>query len=135
MGFAHSRSSRRAPGASQADGGGVHRRWWLFHGVGGTPDGPSRVPALHYDRVRRPGNRPHSREAGAKGIPTYGVGLGGVNWEKLAQGFGADGVVADSEKSLGDAIGAASEVGKTTGNRGEDRRVWLRSAVQRAAEI
>ena len=28
-----------------------------------------------------------------KGIPTYGVGLGGVDWERLAQSFGADGAV------------------------------------------
>ena len=49
-----------------------------------------------------------------KGIPTYGVGLGGVNWERLAQGFGADGTVVDNEKSLGDAIGAALKSGRTT---------------------
>jgi acetolactate synthase-1/2/3 large subunit len=49
-----------------------------------------------------------------KGIPTYGVGLGGVNWERLARGFGADGTVVDSEKSLGDAIGAALKSGGTT---------------------
>jgi acetolactate synthase-1/2/3 large subunit len=49
-----------------------------------------------------------------KGIPTYGVGLGGVNWERLAQGFGADGTVADSENSLGDAISCALKSGRTT---------------------
>ncbi|MGD0962569.1 MAG: thiamine pyrophosphate-binding protein [Candidatus Acidiferrales bacterium] len=49
-----------------------------------------------------------------KGIPTYGVGLGRVNWERLAQGFGADGTVADSEKSLADAIGCALKSGRTT---------------------
>jgi acetolactate synthase-1/2/3 large subunit len=49
-----------------------------------------------------------------KGIPTYGVGLGGVNWEKLAQGFEADGTVVDNEKALGDAIGCAVKTGRTT---------------------
>jgi acetolactate synthase-1/2/3 large subunit len=49
-----------------------------------------------------------------KGIPTYGVGLGGVNWERLAQGFGADGTVVDTEKGLSDALSAALKSGRTT---------------------
>ncbi len=49
-----------------------------------------------------------------KGIPTYGVGLGGVNWERLAQGFGADGTVVDNENALGDAIKCALKSGRTT---------------------
>ena len=42
-----------------------------------------------------------------KGLPAYGVHTGGINWEKLAQGFGADGTVVDNEHALGDAIKAA----------------------------
>jgi len=42
-----------------------------------------------------------------KGVPPFGIGLGGVEWEKLAQGFGADGYVCDNEKALGDALQAA----------------------------
>lgn len=49
-----------------------------------------------------------------KGIPIYGVSLGGVNWERLAQGFGADGMVVDSEKSLGDALRNALKSQRTT---------------------
>jgi acetolactate synthase-1/2/3 large subunit len=49
-----------------------------------------------------------------KGIPTYGVGLGGVNWERLAEGFGADGTVVDNENALGDAIKCALKSGRTT---------------------
>jgi len=37
-----------------------------------------------------------------------------VNWERLAQGFGADGTVADSENALGDAISSALKSGRTT---------------------
>ncbi|MEQ8193912.1 MAG: thiamine pyrophosphate-binding protein [Rhodospirillales bacterium] len=42
-----------------------------------------------------------------KGFPTFGVGLGGVDWVKIAQGFGADGYVADNEHALGDALKSA----------------------------
>ena len=42
-----------------------------------------------------------------KGVPPFGVGLGGVDWEKLAQGFGADGYVTDNEHALGDALKSA----------------------------
>lgn len=50
-----------------------------------------------------------------KGLPAYGVHTGGVNWEKIAQGFGADGVVVDNERALGDAISTALQrPGRTT---------------------
>ncbi|BBK33384.1 acetolactate synthase-1/2/3 large subunit [Stella humosa] len=49
-----------------------------------------------------------------KGLPTYGVKMGGMDWEKLAQGFGADGVVVDTEHALGDALQAALKTGRTT---------------------
>ena len=51
----------------------------------------ARKAADHRDGVRRPRNRTHSRQAGDQGIPLYGVELGGVDWEKLAKAFGADG--------------------------------------------
>ena len=49
-----------------------------------------------------------------KGIPRYGIGLGGLNWTALAEGFGADGVVVETEHQLGDALLAAVESGRTT---------------------
>jgi acetolactate synthase-1/2/3 large subunit len=49
-----------------------------------------------------------------KGIPRYGIGLGGVDWEKLAAGFGADGVVVETEHQLGDALTAAARSGRST---------------------
>ncbi|WP_445503263.1 thiamine pyrophosphate-binding protein [Microvirga sp. G4-2] len=49
-----------------------------------------------------------------KGLPLHGVGLGGCDWEKLAQGFGADGVTVDTENGLQDALGAALKSGRTT---------------------
>lgn len=49
-----------------------------------------------------------------KGIPRHGVGIGGLNWEALAQGFGADGVVVDTAHKLGDALAAALKTGRTT---------------------
>ncbi len=49
-----------------------------------------------------------------KKIPTYGVGIGGINWERLAQGFGADGVTVDNENALGDSLRAAVRTGRTT---------------------
>ena len=42
-----------------------------------------------------------------KGFPRFGVNMGGTDWVKLAQGFGADGYVAETEKALGDALNAA----------------------------
>ncbi|WP_161140012.1 thiamine pyrophosphate-binding protein [Propylenella binzhouense] len=49
-----------------------------------------------------------------KGIPFHGVSLGGVDWEKLAQGFGADGVTVDNEHAFGDALQAAVRSDRTT---------------------
>lgn len=49
-----------------------------------------------------------------KGLPRHGVGIGGVDWERLAQGFDADGVVVDGENALGDALTAAAASDRTT---------------------
>lgn len=49
-----------------------------------------------------------------KQIPSYGVGIGGMHWDKLAQGFGADGVVVDNERDLQGALTAALKSGRTT---------------------
>ncbi|MGE0749775.1 MAG: thiamine pyrophosphate-binding protein [Variibacter sp.] len=49
-----------------------------------------------------------------KGLPTYGVHLGGCDWEKLAHSFGADGAIVDTENALGDALSAAVKSGRTT---------------------
>jgi acetolactate synthase-1/2/3 large subunit len=49
-----------------------------------------------------------------KGLPAYGVGLGGIDWEKVAQGLGADGVTVDTEPALGDALTAAIRSGRPT---------------------
>jgi acetolactate synthase-1/2/3 large subunit len=49
-----------------------------------------------------------------KGIPKYGIGLGGLDWEKLAAGFGADGAVVETEHQLGDALLAAAKSGRST---------------------
>ena len=49
-----------------------------------------------------------------KGVPKHGVGIGGLNWESLAHGFGADGVVVDTAHKLGDALQSALKTGRTT---------------------
>ncbi|HLH72266.1 MAG TPA: thiamine pyrophosphate-dependent enzyme, partial [Chloroflexota bacterium] len=49
-----------------------------------------------------------------KGLPKYGVGLGGIDWEKLAGGFGAEGVVVESENALADALQATLGTRRTT---------------------
>ena len=49
-----------------------------------------------------------------KGIPRYGVKLGGLDWEKIAQGFGADGIAVTTEQGLQAAIKNALQSGKTT---------------------
>jgi acetolactate synthase-1/2/3 large subunit len=49
-----------------------------------------------------------------KGIAPHGVKLGGVDWEKLAHSFGADGVTVDTEQGLGNALTAALQSGRTT---------------------
>jgi acetolactate synthase-1/2/3 large subunit len=49
-----------------------------------------------------------------KGIPLHGVQLGGCDWEKIAQGFGADGTVVETEHGLGDALATAARSERTT---------------------
>ncbi|MGH6726286.1 MAG: thiamine pyrophosphate-binding protein [Pseudolabrys sp.] len=49
-----------------------------------------------------------------KGIPMHGVQLGGVDWAKLAQSFGADGVTVDTEQALSAALSAAVQSKRTT---------------------
>ena len=49
-----------------------------------------------------------------KGIPSHGIRLGGVDWEKLAAGFGADGVTVDTAESFRAALGHALKSGRTT---------------------
>jgi acetolactate synthase-1/2/3 large subunit len=49
-----------------------------------------------------------------KGVPLHGVRIGGVDWEKLAQSFGADGVTVDTEQGLSNALAAALRSGRTT---------------------
>ncbi|MCC7425862.1 MAG: thiamine pyrophosphate-binding protein [Alphaproteobacteria bacterium] len=49
-----------------------------------------------------------------KQIQRYGVGIGGLDWEKLAAGFGADGTTVHTENQLSDALGAALKSGRTT---------------------
>ncbi len=49
-----------------------------------------------------------------KQIETFGVAIGGMHWDKLAQGFGADGTVVTSEQGLTNALHAALASGRTT---------------------
>jgi acetolactate synthase-1/2/3 large subunit len=49
-----------------------------------------------------------------KQLPLFGVQLGGVDWAKVAQGFGADGTVVDTEQGLAAALSAAVASGRTT---------------------
>ena len=49
-----------------------------------------------------------------KGITPFGVHLGGVDWEKLGQAFGADAVVVQTEQGLSNALAAAVKSGGTT---------------------
>lgn len=42
-----------------------------------------------------------------KGMEPYGIGLGGIDWEKVAQGVGANGITVESEGALADALTAA----------------------------
>jgi acetolactate synthase I/II/III large subunit len=49
-----------------------------------------------------------------KGITPFGVHLGGVDWEKLGQAFGADAVVVETEQGLSNALSAAVQSGGTT---------------------
>ena len=49
-----------------------------------------------------------------KQIPQFGVGIGGIHWDKLAQGFGADGTIVTDEQQLSSALKAAIQSGRTT---------------------
>jgi len=49
-----------------------------------------------------------------KGLAPHGVQLGGVDWEKLAQSFGADGIVVETEQQLSNALTAALKSSGTT---------------------
>jgi acetolactate synthase I/II/III large subunit len=49
-----------------------------------------------------------------KGVPSHGVAIGGVDWEKLGQAFGADAAVVETEQALASALGAAVSSGRTT---------------------
>ena len=49
-----------------------------------------------------------------KGIAPHGVKLGGVDWEKLAHAFGADGVTVDTEQGLSNALTVAVQSKRTT---------------------
>ncbi len=49
-----------------------------------------------------------------KGVPRHGIAIGGVNWEKLAQAFGADGVEVETEQALSQALTAAVKSKRTT---------------------
>ena len=42
-----------------------------------------------------------------KGMEPYGIGLGGIDWEKIAQGVGADGITVETEAAVADALSAA----------------------------
>ena len=68
-----------------------------------------------------------------KGIPLHGVALGGVDWEKLAQSFGADGVVVETEQALERRAQRRGAIQAHHRDRRADRRLRLRRAVQRAA--
>jgi acetolactate synthase I/II/III large subunit len=49
-----------------------------------------------------------------KGIAAHGVQLGGIDWEKLAQSFGADGVTVETEQALANALQTALQSKRTT---------------------
>ena len=49
-----------------------------------------------------------------KGIEPYGVHLGGIDWEHLARGFGANGTTVDTEAGLVSALGHALKSNETT---------------------
>jgi len=49
-----------------------------------------------------------------KGIDPYGVHLGGINWEYLARGLGANGTTVDSEATLSSALEHAIKSNETT---------------------
>jgi acetolactate synthase-1/2/3 large subunit len=95
-------------------GGGVQRRRRFPDGGRGAADLGARGPADHHRRARRRRDQADPGEADNQADPLFGVTLGGVDWAKVAQGFGADGTVVDTEQGLGDALAAALASGRTT---------------------
>jgi acetolactate synthase-1/2/3 large subunit len=49
-----------------------------------------------------------------KGIPRHGVALGGINWERLAQSFGADGCTVETEQAFSNALTSALKTKRTS---------------------
>jgi thiamine pyrophosphate-dependent acetolactate synthase large subunit-like protein len=49
-----------------------------------------------------------------KGIAAHGAQLGGIDWEKLAQSFGADGVTVETQQALANALQTALKSKRTT---------------------
>jgi len=49
-----------------------------------------------------------------KGVAAHGVHIGGVDWEKLGQAFGADAAVVETEQALTNALNAALKSNHTT---------------------
>ena len=49
-----------------------------------------------------------------KGLAPHGVHIGGVDWEKLGQAFGADAIVVETEQALSNALAAALKSSGTT---------------------
>ncbi len=49
-----------------------------------------------------------------KGVPRCGTQLGGIDWERLALSFGAEGTIVDTENGLSDALSTALQSNRTT---------------------
>jgi acetolactate synthase-1/2/3 large subunit len=47
-------------------------------------------------------------------VTPVGIQIGGVDWEKLGQAFGADAVVVETEQALTNALKAALKSNRTT---------------------
>ena len=69
MGYAVPGAHGRAARASRSAHRGLRRRRRLPDGGGRAADGAAREAAHHRRRVRRPGDRPHPRQAGDQGHP------------------------------------------------------------------
>lgn len=64
-----------------------------------------------------------------KGILRFGVGLGGLSWTALAEGFGADDVVVETRHQLGDTLQAAVEAAAPRWSRSAStvEPMWINS--------
>jgi acetolactate synthase-1/2/3 large subunit len=100
--------------AHPAARGGVQRRRWF-------PDGDAELQTSVHEKLPIIVVVLDDSEIGLirvkqaiKQIPPYGVQLGGVDRAKVAQGFGADGTVVETEQGLADALTAAVASGRTT---------------------